>query len=156
MIDHERSLEIEATPDTIWAVPGRFMHSDAFAPAVRSVDALTQGDTGVGAQRRCSFDNGTSMVEEVIEWQPGQGYRVRLFDMDAIPLNEAIAGIAVAPVGDGRLTQGSTDILEQKGPGAGRAQFICPERTSRPGCAAGSPGPGRWRSWLASDAAGSP
>lgn len=102
MIHHERSLEIDATPDAIWAVLGRFMHINEFAPAVKTVDALTQGDTGVGSQRRCHFDNGTSMAEEVIEWQPTKGYRVRLFDMEAMPLNEATAGIAVSPLGNGR------------------------------------------------------
>ncbi|MEM9106691.1 MAG: SRPBCC family protein [Pseudomonadota bacterium] len=102
MIHCERSLEIDATPDAIWAVLGRFMHIDEFAPAVMSVDALTEGDVGVGAQRRCHFENGTSMAEEVIDWKPNKGYRVRLFDMDAMPLNEASAGIAVSPLADGR------------------------------------------------------
>lgn len=102
MIHHERSLEIEATPDAIWSVLGRFMHIDEFAPSVISVDALTKGHVGIGAQRRCHFDNGTSMAEEVIEWQPKQGYRVRLFDVEAMPLNEATAGIDISPLGAGR------------------------------------------------------
>ena len=102
MIHHQRSLEIDAAPDAIWAVLGRFMHIDEFAPPVKSVDALTDGDNGVGSQRRCHFGNGTSMAEEVIAWKPKQGYRLRLFDMDSMPLNQATAGIDVSPLGDGR------------------------------------------------------
>lgn len=67
MIHYERTLEIDATPDDVWAVLGRFMHIDEFAPLIKSVDALTDGEDGIGSKRRNHFDNGTSLVEEVTE-----------------------------------------------------------------------------------------
>lgn len=47
MIHYERALEIDATPEAVWAVLGRYMHVDEFAPLVKSVDALTSGEDGV-------------------------------------------------------------------------------------------------------------
>ncbi|NKB54618.1 MAG: SRPBCC family protein [Rhizobiaceae bacterium] len=102
MIHHERNLEIDATQDEVWAVICRYMHIDEFAPFVTSVDALTEGEVGLGSLRRCHFDNGSSLDEEVVEWQPNRGFRVRLTDLDPMPLNEAFAGISVEPLGDNR------------------------------------------------------
>ena len=95
MIHFERSREIDATPDAVWAVVGRFMHVDEFAPQISSVDALTTGEDGLGSKRRNHFENGTSLVEEVTEWKPGEGYTVMLSDMAAMPLNEASSEIRI-------------------------------------------------------------
>ncbi len=101
MIHFERSLDIDATPDAVWSVAGRFMHIDEFAPLVDSVDALTEGEDRVGSKRRCHFDNGTSVVEEVTAWEPNRKYRVRLSDMAALPLVEAHADVAVEALDNG-------------------------------------------------------
>jgi len=98
MIHFRRTRTINATPDVVWAVLGRFMHIDEFAPLIESVDALTDGEDGVGSKRRNHFADGTSMVEEVTGWEAGHKYRVRLSEMAAMPLHEADAEISVAPV----------------------------------------------------------
>ncbi len=98
MIHHERTLDIDATPDAIWAVIGCFMRIDEFAPLVKSVEALTNGPDGKGSKRRCYFDDGTSVVEEVIDWQPNHSYRVRLSEMSAMPLHEACAELIIEPL----------------------------------------------------------
>ena len=102
MIHHERSLEIDARPETIWAILSRFMHIYEFAPQVVSVDALTTGKNGVGSKRRCHFENGASLTEEVTDWNDGRGYRVRLSEMTAMPLIEAQAAIVIEPLADDR------------------------------------------------------
>lgn len=102
MIHYERALEIDATPEAVWAVLGRYMHVDEFAPLVKSVDALTSGEDGVGSKRRCHFDNGTSVVEEVTAWVPNRKCRVQLSDMSAMPLHEAHAELNVVPLKNGR------------------------------------------------------
>ncbi len=106
MIHHERTLDIHATPDTVWAVLSRFMHIDEFAPLVKSVDALTDGEDGISSKRRCHFDNGTSVVEEVTEWEANRGYRVRLSEMAAMPVHEMQAELSVGPLegGQSRVT----------------------------------------------------
>ena len=101
MIHYERMLDIDATPDALWAVIGRFMHIDEFAPLVESVDALTEGENGVGSKRRCNFNDGTSVVEEVTQWDANRRYRVRLSEMSALPLHEAHAELWVEPLDHG-------------------------------------------------------
>ncbi len=100
MIHFERSLNIKATPQELWAVIGRFMHIDEFAPLIKSVDALTNGEDGVGSKRRCNFDDGSSVVEEVTEWEACRKYRVRLFEMSTMPLNEMYAEISLDSLTD--------------------------------------------------------
>lgn len=101
MIHFQRTLDIPATSDAIWAVIGRFMHINEFAPQIASVDALTTGDNGIGSKRRCHFENGTSLVEEVIAWKVNHSYRVRLSEMDAMPLKQAEAELSLTPMLNG-------------------------------------------------------
>lgn len=103
MIHLERSSTINASPEAVWSLIGRFMQIDAFAPLVTRVEPLTAGSDGVGAKRRCHFENGTSLVEEVIEWQDGRGFRVRLLDIAAMPLHEMQASVFVEPSGPGHI-----------------------------------------------------
>ena len=57
-IHFERTLKIDATPDAVWAVFSSFMHIDEFAPEIESVDALTDGEDGIGSRRRNHFHHG--------------------------------------------------------------------------------------------------
>jgi len=117
MIHHARTSEIDATPEAVWAVIGRYMHIDEFAPFVTSVDALTGGEDGIGSKRRNHFDNGSSMVEEVIEWEPNRGYRVRSSEMEPMPLHEAFAELSVVPLSsDGSKVTWSMDYRVKYGP----------------------------------------
>ncbi len=102
MIHIERNLKIDTQPEVIWNILNRFMHIDDFAPQVMSVDALTDGENGIGSKRRCHFENGTSLVEEVTNWEANRGYQVRLSEMSAIPLTEAHAAIAIQPLTPGK------------------------------------------------------
>ena len=102
MIHNERTLDISATSDAVWAVIGRFMHIDEFAPLVKSVDALTEGEDGMGSRRRCHFHDGSSIVEEVIEWQANSGYRVRLSELTTMPVKEIYAELSVEPLDNAR------------------------------------------------------
>jgi carbon monoxide dehydrogenase subunit G len=98
----ERTLDIDATPDAVWAVLERFMHIEEFAPLIKSVDALTEGEGGVGSKRRCHFNDGTFADEEVTKWEPGRGYRVRLTELKSMLAHEVHAEITVEPLDDGR------------------------------------------------------
>jgi Polyketide cyclase / dehydrase and lipid transport len=51
---------------------------------------------------RCHFDDGDSLVEEVIQWQENSGYRVGLSETAPMPLNEAYAELSIKPQGSGR------------------------------------------------------
>lgn len=102
MIHFQRSHTIDATSESVWAVLGRYMHIDEFAPLITSVEALTDGADRVGSKRRNNFENGTSLVEEVTEWNPGRSYTVELSDMAAMPLHEANSVVSIESLGGGR------------------------------------------------------
>ncbi len=116
MIHFKRTRNIDATADAVWAVLGRFMHIDDFAPMIASVEALTDGEDAVGSQRRNHFDNGTSLVEEVTAWAPNQGYTVALSDMAAMPLHEANSTVHIAPQTKGVQVTWSFDYHVKYGP----------------------------------------
>ena len=116
MIHHERSRTIDAAPDAVWAVLSRYMHIDEFAPQITSVDALTDGEAGLGSKRRNHFANGTSVVEEVTDWKPGSGYAVRLSDMAAMPLQEAGSEIRISPTGGKSKVTWTFDYRVKYGP----------------------------------------
>lgn len=116
MIHFQRTLVIDAASDDIWAVLSRYMHIDEFAPAITSVDALTEAAIGVGAKRRNNFENGSSVVEEVIQWNDGVGYRVQLSDMDAMPLKEASSHIYLKPESSGTKVTWTFDYRMKFGP----------------------------------------
>lgn len=112
----QRSKTINATPAAVWAVLGRYMHADEISPAIIRVDALTDGADGVGSKRRNHFENGTSLVETVKAWTPGQGFTVRLSEMDAMPLHEATADIRIIPAGAQACVIWSFDYRVKFGP----------------------------------------
>ncbi|MDQ3091565.1 MAG: SRPBCC family protein [Actinomycetota bacterium] len=101
MITTERSIDIEAPADQVWAVLGRFMHIDDFHPRVSKVDVLSDATAGVGACRRCHFKDGSSVVEKVIDWQDGRAYRAELSEF-SLPLNKAIVTLSVEPLESNR------------------------------------------------------
>ena len=116
MLHVKRTRDINATPEAIWAMLDRFMHIDEIAPAVTRVDALTAGSDGVGSKRRCHFDNGGSMVEEVTDWQEGRGYRIRGSELAPMPLTSLTAEIWIEPAGNGSKVTWSTDFKVKYGP----------------------------------------
>lgn len=98
MIHHHKTLNISATSEEIWAVVGDYMHIDKFAPLITSVEALTDGPDGVGSKRRCHFDNGTSMVEQVTKWDENQALQLQLLELDPMPLHKANAEISLSKI----------------------------------------------------------
>ncbi len=116
MIHFKRTRTIDASPQAVWAVLGRFMHIDEFAPLITSVEALTGGETGLGSKRRNHFENGTSVVEEVTDWQHELGYTVQLSEMDAMPLHKASSQILISPAGAQSSVSWSFDYQVKFGP----------------------------------------
>lgn len=116
MIHHERKLTIDAAPEAVWAVLSQYMHIDEFAPQIMSVDALTDGEVGLGSKRRNHFANGTSVVEEVTTWKPGSGYAVKLSDMAAMPLHEASSEIHITPTAGKSKVTWTFDYRVKYGP----------------------------------------
>lgn len=104
MTRYQRKLTLDARPEAVWQELSRFMQIGDICPAITKVDALTEGDIRVGAKRRCHFENGSNLVEQITEWTPGKGYRVQLQEVDPMPLKEAYADLHVEPAANGQST----------------------------------------------------
>lgn len=116
MIHLERTHTIDATPQAVWAVLGRYMHVDEFAPFIATVDALTEGEDGLGSKRRNNFENGTSVVEEVTAWKPGESFTVELSDMAAMPLRKASSEMRISSTGGRSKVTWTFDYRVKYGP----------------------------------------
>ncbi len=92
------------------------MPIDEFAPQITSVDAVSNGEIGLGSTRCTHFANGTSVVEEVIDWLPGIGYRVKLADMASTPLKTAHSDISITLVGGHSRVTWTFDYQVKFGP----------------------------------------
>lgn len=92
------------------------MQIDAFAPEITSVDVFTEGEAGLGSKRRNHFANGTSLVEEVTAWSPGEGYSVELSDMAAMPLQAARSDIRIVPENGNSKVTWTFDYQVKYGP----------------------------------------
>ncbi|GAA6209468.1 hypothetical protein NBRC116601_27610 [Cognatishimia sp. WU-CL00825] len=104
MLNCSRSIELDATPEEVWAVIGRYMQAEQYCPLVVSVEALTTGEDGVGSKRRNFFENGTSITEKVIEWTPNRGQLIECSEFGSIPFRRLIAQIDIVPSHGKRTT----------------------------------------------------
>jgi len=95
---------ISSSSASVWAAVADIGGVHKWHPKVRQSPLLSEANEGVGASRRCEFYDGTSVVEEVVEWVEGESLTIELSDM-SMPLNKALATIRVIPRGPG-----STDI----------------------------------------------
>ncbi|MEO1421473.1 MAG: SRPBCC family protein, partial [Pseudomonadota bacterium] len=81
------------------------------------VEALTTGEDGVGSRRRNFFENGTSITEEVIEWNPNASQRIVGSEFGPIPLRSLVAQIDIIPENTEKTTlQWSLEFKVKYGP----------------------------------------
>lgn len=94
-----RTLQVANPIDQVWKVLGDFQSVHRYHPMVARVDKLSDHDRGDGAVRRCHFEDGTSVVETVIDWQDGTRYTVQLSEF-SMPLAAATATLQVRAIDD--------------------------------------------------------
>ena len=116
MIHFKRSLIIDANTNAVWSVLGRYMHIHEFAPLITAVTPLTDGENRVGSKRRNHFENGTSVVEEITVWKPGEGFTVKLSDMESMPLHQASSQVHIAALGSRSRVTWTFDYKVKYGP----------------------------------------
>lgn len=96
-----KTLSIQARHDRVWEALADYQNIHRFHPSVETVDQLSSEDRGVGAVRRCNFYDGTSIVEQITDWQEGRSLTVELSEFN-FPFKAAKARISARPDGDDR------------------------------------------------------
>lgn len=86
---------INASTSKIWTVLSDYSNIQVFHPNVEYVDQLSEDDRGLGAKRRCNFYDGTSAVEEIIEWKEGQSFTVTVTE-STVPATNVTAVMEIS------------------------------------------------------------
>jgi len=72
----EKTLKVNVPAEKIWQVLEDYNNIDRFAMTIKSSASVNEINSGLGAKRTCTFNDGSSLVEEIIEYQEGQGYKM--------------------------------------------------------------------------------
>jgi len=89
---------INSSSSKIWAVLSDFSNIQIFHPNVRDVDQLSEVDRGPGAERRCNFYGGDSVVERILEWEDERKFFTCTVTELAAPILDVTAGMGVNEV----------------------------------------------------------
>lgn len=93
------SRRINLPAEDVWRHLADFSGIARFHPFVETADQLSENNEGVGARRRCNFYDGKSVVERVLEWEPGRRQKIELSEMP-MPMKRAVAEFALVQRGE--------------------------------------------------------
>lgn len=83
--------------EKVWAVLADWGHVDKWHFSVENSPVMNEKAFGLGAKRTCNFYDGTSVVEEIIEYQEGKSFIVAISEF-SMPLKSMIAGTKVTVI----------------------------------------------------------
>ncbi len=89
---------VKVPVERAWELLSDFGNVQLFNPIVETAEVLSENDRGLGAQRRCNLYNNTSAVEEITEWNEGEGLTVAITDAP-MPVKNATVRMHVEPAG---------------------------------------------------------
>ncbi len=81
----EKIIKVNVPASKIWEVLKDFSGVENFGAKIKTSPIINDKASGLGSQRKCTFDNGTSLVEEIIEYKEGQGYKMAISE-SAMPM----------------------------------------------------------------------
>ena len=89
---------INASSSKIWSVLSDFSNIQIFHPNVLDVDQLSQVDRGLGAERRCNFYSGGSVVEKITSWDDERQFFTCAVTEIAAPILDVNARMGVTEI----------------------------------------------------------
>ena len=72
----EKTLKVNVAAKKVWQVLEDYNNIEKFAMTIKSSTSANEISSGLGAKRTCIFNDGSSLVEEIIEYQKGKGYKM--------------------------------------------------------------------------------
>ena len=93
----ENSLKVHLPATKVWEVLADYARIEKFASTIISSPIVGQTQSGLGAQRRCTFNNDTSLVETIVEYKEGQGYKMEISE-HTLPLKNMFAEMSVKAI----------------------------------------------------------
>lgn len=112
----EQIIKVNVPAAKIWQVLGDFSSVERFATTIKTSPIVSDINSGLGAKRLCTFNNGSSLVEEIIEFQEGQGFKMVLSEF-SLPLKSMYAEMRVKEI-DANSSElyMSSDFVVKAGP----------------------------------------
>lgn len=93
----ERTLKVNVSAEKIWQVLENYSGVENFTATIKSSPIVGDIQSGLGAKRKCTFNDGSSLVEEIIEFNQGQGYKMELSEY-SYPLKSMFAEMRVTKI----------------------------------------------------------
>lgn len=112
----EAALKVKVPKQKIWQVMQDFSSVEKFAATIKSSPIVSDVKSGVGAKRLCTFNDGSSLVEEITDFQEGQGFKMTLSEF-SLPLKSMQAEMKVSEIDeDYSEIYMSSDFVVKGGP----------------------------------------
>lgn len=93
----ENKMRVNVPANKVWEVLEDFSSVEKYAFSVDKSPLLEGKSSGLGTKRKCDFYDGTSVVEEIIGYQKGKGFKVELSEY-SMPVKSLVAGMKVEEV----------------------------------------------------------
>lgn len=102
MVKFTVSRIIDVPLSQTWAILADFCHVHRVHPLVSSVDQLSDNDRGVNARRTCHLYSGSSVTEQVTEWEEeSHRYTIKVVE-GAIPVKKIVVTLCAQKEGEDR------------------------------------------------------
>ncbi|KGJ90941.1 SRPBCC family protein [Colwellia psychrerythraea] len=93
----ENTIKVNIPAAQIWQVLADFSSVERFATTIKTSPIVGDINSGLGAKRLCTFNDGSSLVEEIIDFQDGQGFKMELSEF-SLPLKSMFAEMGVKEI----------------------------------------------------------
>ncbi len=112
----EKALKVNIPADKVWQVLEDYSSIENYAMTIKSSASVNDISSGLGAKRSCTFNDGSSLVEEIIEYQVGQGYKMDVSN-HSMPLKSMQAEMKVTAIDENSSEINmSADFVVKGGP----------------------------------------
>ena len=119
MIHVEKKLVVNVSKEKVWEVLKDFGSVEKFAATIEKSPVISDQKIGLGARRKCYFNDGSNLVEEIVDYQDGRGFTMQLSEF-SLPLKSMSAQMMVEEIDAHRsLVVMSSDFVV-KGGGIGQ------------------------------------
>lgn len=93
----ENSLKVNIPAEQLWKVLADYSSVEKFALTIKSSPVIGDISSGVGAKRRCTFNDGSSLVEEITHFEEGNGFTMEISE-HSLPLKSMTASMKVSKI----------------------------------------------------------
>ncbi|MGF1753538.1 SRPBCC family protein [Vibrio makurazakiensis] len=112
----EKKIQVKVPANKLWQVMSDFCSVENYALTIKASPIINDIHSGLGAKRLCTFNDGTTLVEEIVEYDEGRRMKIVLSEY-SMPLKSMSVEMAVKSINDdtSELTM-SSEFVVKAGP----------------------------------------